>query len=153
MSFILQGDMSEDFQNWNFLASMTLPYSGARTSMPQKASTFFRLFSFYPVCWDCSLISESNIMKFCMMWRLIQYNPPLEWTRSKKNFTCVGECWVWLRVVLQQPPPLPGRATRLPWGDTIWDACKTLGQLSSLFSLWLGLECLSPKHLSQIYQL
>lgn len=87
------------------------------------------------------------------MWRLIQYNPPLEWTRSKKSFTCAGECWIRLSVVLQQRTPLPGSTTHLPQNDTSWDACKTLGQLSSLFSPWARLKCLSPKHLSSICKL
>jgi len=92
-------------------------------------------------------------MKFCVMWRFIQYNPPLEWTWNKGSFTCAGECWMQLSVVLQQPPALPSSTTNLPWDDTISGACKTLGQLISLFSPSSCLECLSPKHLSQTYQL
>lgn len=58
-----------------------------------------------------------------------------------------------LSVVLHQLPLLPSSTTHLPWDDTVIHVCKTWGQLSSLFSAWSCLECLSPKCLFQTYKL
>lgn len=120
----------------------------------RKPVRSFRPFSFEPFCWDCRLTLEISVMKSYVTWRLIQYNPPLERTWSKKSFTYAGEFWMQCSVVLQQPPSLLCSTPHIPWGeDTIWHARKTLGQLSSLFSPRPPLACLSPKHLPQIYKL
>ena len=86
--------MRNDFQNWSFLATVALSYSGETTSMLQKASALFQALQFLAFLLRLLSHIRVNVMKFCVMWRLIQYNPPLEWTWSKKNFICAGECWM-----------------------------------------------------------
>lgn len=122
--------MRKDFQNWSFLATMASPYSGETTSMPQKASTLcqalqflaslLRLLSHIRV--KCNEMLCGDLCSIILPWSGcgVRKVSPVLVSAGRDSVWCFSS-------------PLHSPAAHLPWDDTVWHVCKTLGQLSSSF--------------------